>query len=566
MLLVQAPADATVPPMLRRCPDRSRASTRVAPLLLLFTLGCDRSPQRAPAEPLSAGSDDVSGRDVSGRPGAPPAERAPQDASAAAQDRDVAAPNVECPPWTELGPYLAVRFEGQARTWLAVDGVPICTARTPEDPDVVLFPSAALAANDQDGDGIPDAIDVLHGAEREAQQGHRAAPEDRANDSRHSHGTPGDITWLTRVLRGAGLEVPRGEDSRRAQGPPPQQAAPPTSGELLSHLEERFGSLPTDPRDTAHPFLPGDLVFSSASKDDTAPRFVGVVSNRAGEHGLPLLLRGDADGAVRETDALRTEHVLRRVRVARELTNAPPDHAGLAGLLARRRVEVPPEARQLLLVTVPLWNSSGGELRRFRRSGPSERWDEVGAPLPVRIGGAGLGRGLGLHDGDACSGAPEKREGDKRAPAGVFGLGTAFGRARQAPYAPGPWPYRATNAADRFVDDPRSIHYNTWQVEMPGKPRAWSSAEHLTVYSLGLVVEHNMPAPSPDGSAADTAPTRPVPGAGSAIFVHPWKAPQVPTVGCTALDERELTELLRWLDPAAQPVLVQVAGAFLAPR
>src|SRR5690606_22974299 len=115
VLLVQAPADATVPPMLRRCPDRSRASTRVAPLLLLFTLGCDRSPQRAPAEPLSAGSDDVSGRDVSGRPGAPPAERAPQDASAAAQARDVAAPNVECPPWTELGPYLAVRFEGQAR-------------------------------------------------------------------------------------------------------------------------------------------------------------------------------------------------------------------------------------------------------------------------------------------------------------------------------------------------------------------------------------------------------------------------------------------------------------------
>ena len=513
---------------------------RAAPLLLLLALGCDRSPQRAPAEPLSSGTDDVSGR-----PGAPPTERAPKDADAAPQDRDVAPPHVECPPWTALGPHLAVRFEGQAPTWLAVDGVPICTARTPEDANIVLFPSAALAANDQDGDGIPDAIDLLHGAQREAQP---AAPPVTPNDSRP--GAPGDIAWLTNVLRGAGVDVLRG----------------PTFGELLSHLVERFGSLPTDPRDTAHPFLPGDLVFSSASKDDTAPRFVGVVSNRAGEHGLPLLLRGDADGAVRETDALRTEHVLRRVRVARELTNAPPDHAGLAGLLARRRVEVPPEARQLLLVTVPLWNSSGGELRRFRRSGPSERWDEVGAPLPVRIGGAGLGRGLGLHDGDACSGAPEKREGDKRAPAGVFGLGTAFGRARQAPYAPGPWPYRATNAADRFVDDPRSIHYNTWQVEMPGKPRAWSSAEHLTVYSLGLVVEHNMPAPSPDGSAADTAPTRPVPGAGSAIFVHPWKAPQVPTVGCTALDERELTELLRWLDPAAQPVLVQVAGAFLAPR
>src|SRR5690606_39284714 len=141
----EAPADATVPPMLRRCPDRSRATSRVAPLLLLFTLGCDRSPQRAPAEPLSAGSDDVSGRDVSGRPGAPPAERAPQDASAAAQARDVAAPNVECPPWTELGPHLAGRFEGQARTWPAVDGVPIRPARTPEPPHVVPLPGPASA-------------------------------------------------------------------------------------------------------------------------------------------------------------------------------------------------------------------------------------------------------------------------------------------------------------------------------------------------------------------------------------------------------------------------------------
>jgi L,D-peptidoglycan transpeptidase YkuD (ErfK/YbiS/YcfS/YnhG family) len=63
------------------------------------------------------------------------------------------------------------------------------------------------------------------------------------------------------------------------------------------------------------------------------------------------------------------------------------------------------------------------------------------------------------------------------------------------------------------------------------------------LYKWGVVVAHN--------SAA-------TPGAGSCIFLHIWKNSGAATVGCTAMAERDLVELLRWLDPARRPVLIQM--------
>ena len=53
-----------------------------------------------------------------------------------------------------------------------------------------------------------------------------------------------------------------------------------------------------------------------------------------------------------------------------------------------------------------------------------------------------------------------------------------------------------------------------------------------------------------------TAPDA-VPGAGSAIFVHIWRANgDKPTSGCTAMAAQHLEDLLSWLDPQAKPVFV----------
>jgi L,D-peptidoglycan transpeptidase YkuD (ErfK/YbiS/YcfS/YnhG family) len=64
------------------------------------------------------------------------------------------------------------------------------------------------------------------------------------------------------------------------------------------------------------------------------------------------------------------------------------------------------------------------------------------------------------------------------------------------------------------------------------------------MYSLAIVVDHNRD------------PVQP--GVGSCIFIHPWLAPGVPSPGCTMLAHAPVERLVRWLDPAAHPLLVQL--------
>ncbi|MPZ20631.1 MAG: hypothetical protein GEV06_22380 [Luteitalea sp.] len=61
------------------------------------------------------------------------------------------------------------------------------------------------------------------------------------------------------------------------------------------------------------------------------------------------------------------------------------------------------------------------------------------------------------------------------------------------------------------------------------------------LYKLGFVVEQN-----PDGRA----------GAGSYIFAHLWRAAGAPTVGCTAMAEPAMLDLLAWLRPQEYPIFV----------
>ena len=46
------------------------------------------------------------------------------------------------------------------------------------------------------------------------------------------------------------------------------------------------------------------------------------------------------------------------------------------------------------------------------------------------------------------------------------------------------------------------------------------------------------------------------PGAGSCIFLHVWRGPKSATVGCTAMDETVLAELIEDLDASAMYVLL----------
>src|SRR5688500_220741 len=82
-------------------------------------------------------------------------------------------------------------------------------------------------------------------------------------------------------------------------------------------------------------------------------------------------------------------------------------------------------ATQMIAVTTADWNAATGELHRYERESAQAPWREVGSASSVTVGRAGSAWGIGLHP--VQSDGPQKREGDGRAPAGVFSLGTAFG-------------------------------------------------------------------------------------------------------------------------------------------
>lgn len=207
-------------------------------------------------------------------------------------------------------------------------------------------------------------------------------------------------------------------------------------------------------------------------------------------------------------------------------------------------------SRQLVVVTTDGWDTLKGTLRRYQRTNDRSAWRPVGGPVPVVVGKSGLAWGVGRH-ASVPSGGPVKREGDGRAPAGSFRLSSAFG---YAPAGEMGWvrlPYIHSTEPVKCVDDVKSAYYNQ-VVDERTVTKDWDSKEDMRrrdhLYKLGVIVDHNW--------AAQTRP-----GAGSCIFLHIWQGPDTGTAGCTAMEEAALTQVVRWLNPARDPVLVQLPKA-----
>ena len=199
---------------------------------------------------------------------------------------------------------------------------------------------------------------------------------------------------------------------------------------------------------------------------------------------------------------------------------------------------LPRETRQLIVVVSNDWRASSATLYRLEKKGSA--WKRVGAAVAVKVGKSGMGWGRGLFTAPK-KGEPLKREGDGRAPAGVFRLPFLFGEGKSR----FSYPYRRMGDFHRCVDDRRSKYYNRI-IDSRKVQKDYRSYERMKfpsgLYRYGIFVDHN--------------PNR-VPGAGSCIFLHIRKASGAPTVGCTAMGVKELLQIMRWLDPAKAPLLIQ---------
>jgi zinc D-Ala-D-Ala dipeptidase len=203
------------------------------------------------------------------------------------------------------------------------------------------------------------------------------------------------------------------------------------------------------------------------------------------------------------------------------------------------------ESRQCILVLAPNWKSTTSTLRAFERTSTTSDWKMHGNAVPVVLGKKGLAWGRGLVE--ANHSGPSKIEGDNRVPAGIFRLGPAFGYATAHDARWIKLPYVQSTSQSEGIDDPRSRYYNRLVDRSKVARVDWRTSEKMLraddLYKWGFFVAHNPAA---------------IPGAGSCIFFHIWKSSSTATTGCTAMAEQDLVRLLRWLDPAAHPVLVQM--------
>lgn len=211
-------------------------------------------------------------------------------------------------------------------------------------------------------------------------------------------------------------------------------------------------------------------------------------------------------------------------------------------------------ADQLVVVTSEGWDSTQGRLQAYART--RSGWKAEGAPFDVALGRSGSAWGLGLHDADIDTTAPQKREGDGRSPAGVFALGTAFGYAAQADTR---WPWQPMHESSYCMDVPDSPYYNRIvDADNVGADAVEGSTEPMRLdlhkngdirYQQGFVIAHN---------------PRNVPGQGSCIFAHLWRTPGEATAGCTAMTAAHMQALLAWLDPRQSPRFVLLPRAAYA--
>ncbi len=212
--------------------------------------------------------------------------------------------------------------------------------------------------------------------------------------------------------------------------------------------------------------------------------------------------------------------------------------------LAKSEHEIFSDNQQLVVVRVTDWQANTGKLQRFERN--SGQWHAVAAPVAVSIGKNGSAWGLGLHPAQTIG--PQKVEGDGKAPAGIFSLGTSFGYAPSLSTKLG---YQAMTDTDWCVDVNESPLYNQIvSTKIVGVQAIEGSSEPMRrdlqlngdqLYQKGFVIQHN-----PNN----------IPKAGSCIFAHLWRAPGKPTAGCTAMDSASMDALLQWLDADKHPYFV----------
>ena len=196
---------------------------------------------------------------------------------------------------------------------------------------------------DRDRDGIPDPLDILIGAKKlllnaaAYTEGYKPVPFP-GGDVPRQMGVCTDV--LVRALRNAGLDL-QGElyaDIARAPRAYPMVKKRNPSIDhrrvrtLAPFFRRHFLKRGVDPRDARDPYRAGDIVFMDTFPSRPGPDHVGIISDRKGASGLPLVINNWAPGSEdSEMDLLPFVPVTERFRLPAEAPAASTRRAGSRG-------------------------------------------------------------------------------------------------------------------------------------------------------------------------------------------------------------------------------------------
>lgn len=137
-----------------------------------------------------------------------------------------------------------------------------------------------------------------------------------------------------------------------------------------------------------------------------------------------------------------------------------------------------------------------------------------------------------------------KREGDKATPAGRFPIRRVFYRADRMAPPPTALPVTPIGPEDGWCDDPADPRYNR-RVPLPYPASHETLWREDRVYDIVVELGYN--------------DDPPVPGRGSAIFMHVARPGYAPTEGCVALALADLEAVLAACGPG-DTITVHAAG------
>jgi L,D-peptidoglycan transpeptidase YkuD (ErfK/YbiS/YcfS/YnhG family) len=277
-----------------------------------------------------------------------------------------------------------------------------------------------------------------------------------------------------------------------------------------------------------------------------------------------MVLTSDRRGPTAAAALLALCALLAGLLTATERANADAGRAGTAASDTARRGAATPwplrvpsvgDARQVVIVTAATWTSTRGRLQLWQRDDYGT-WTQVMAPVPARLGWSGFVKGQ------------LRRQGSGKTPAGTFRLLRGFGLVDPGRTA---LPYRVVDGNDWWPYDPHDrATYNVMQWRRPSSARWRTSwAEDLDAYRpeyrYAVVLDYNLPTGVTRTRSGERVATKPADTAlGGGIFLH--VNGDGPTAGCVSVSAPDMRRIVRWLDPAAGPVIAMGPRTWLPGR